>query len=84
MTNHLLDKTLIPWLGSCGALWSSIRTAVQIFSLLVPNEVHYIEKNCGMFSSKTFSFRLKKDINILDDMGGESKLLEQKNILEVN
>jgi len=35
---------------------------------LVPIEVHYMEKNPGMFSSKTLiSFRLKKDI--LDDMG---------------
>jgi len=29
---------------------------------LVPIEVHYMEKNPGMFSSKTFiSFRLKKE-----------------------
>jgi len=29
---------------------------------LVPTEVHYMEKNPGMFSSKTFiSFRLKKE-----------------------
>jgi len=33
-------------------------------------EVHYKEKNPGMFSSKTLiSFRLRKDMDILDDMG---------------
>jgi len=38
---------------------------------LVPIEVHYMEKNPGMFSSKTLiSFRLKKEMDILD----ESKL----------
>jgi len=38
---------------------------------LVPIEVHYMEKNPGMFSSKTLiSFRLKKEwVDILDDMG---------------
>jgi len=42
---------------------------------LVPSKVHYMEKNPGMFSSKTLiSFRLKNDMDILDDMG-VSKLL---------
>jgi len=37
---------------------------------LVTCKVHYMEKNPGMFSSKTLiSFRLKKDMDILDDMG---------------
>jgi len=38
---------------------------------LVPIEVHYKEKNPGMFSSKTLiSFRLKKERHgHLDDMG---------------
>jgi len=32
---------------------------------LVPNEVHYMEKNPGMFSSKTLiSFRLKKESSL--------------------
>jgi len=34
------------------------------------SKVHYMEKNPGMFSSKTLiSFRLKKYMDILDDMG---------------
>ncbi len=36
----------------------------------MPTEVHYMEKNPGMFSSKTLIyFRLKKDMNILDGIG---------------
>ncbi len=31
-------------------------------------EVHYMEKNPGMFSSKTLTWK-KKDMDILDDMG---------------
>ncbi len=34
--------------------------------------IHYMEKNHGMFSSKTFFFlteERKKDMNIFDDMG---------------
>ncbi len=47
--------------------------------LKVPVQVHHMEKNPGMFFSKTFSsFRLKKDINILDDMG-VSKLSQHFN-----
>ncbi len=50
----MLDKTLFPQLGSCRALWSCIETAIWIFNSLIPVEVHYMEKNPGMFSSKTF------------------------------
>jgi len=49
-----------------------VRTETLIWTLnrLVPIEVHYMEKNPGMFSSKTLiPFRLKKDMDILDDMG---------------
>ncbi len=36
----------------------------------MPTEVHYMEKNPGMFSSKTLIyFHLKKDMNILDGIG---------------
>ncbi len=46
-------------------------TAIWTFKLLTTMEVHYMEKNPGMFSPKTLiSLRLKKDMNILDDMGG--------------
>jgi len=51
---------------------------------LVPNEVHYMEKNPGMFSSKTLiSFQLKKDMDILDDMG-VSKLSAKVFFFKVN
>ncbi len=43
-----LDKTLIPQLGSCRALWS-IETAIWTFNPFSPTEVHYMEKNPGMF-----------------------------------
>jgi len=37
-------------------------TVVWTLNRLVPIEVHYMEKNPGMFSSKTLnSFRLKKE-----------------------
>jgi len=38
---------------------------------LVPSKVHYMEKNPGMFSSKTsFLFdRRMNDMDIVDDMG---------------
>ncbi len=63
-----LDKTLIPRLGLGSTSWSCIETAIWIFNLLIPIEVHYMEKNPGTFSSKTFiSFWLMKDMNILDD-----------------
>ncbi len=39
-----LDKTLIPQLGSCRALWSCIETAIWTFNPLMPTEVHYMEK----------------------------------------
>ncbi len=40
-----LDKTLIPQLGSCRALWSCIETAVWTFNPLTTIEAHYMEKN---------------------------------------
>ncbi len=47
-----LDKTLNPRLGLCRALWSCTENAIWTFSLLGPTEVHYMERNPGMFSSK--------------------------------
>jgi len=46
--------------------------------------VYYVEKNAGMFSSKTLiSFRRrKKDMDILDDMG--VRKLSTKGFLKVN
>ncbi len=56
-----LDKTLIPWLGLRRVLWS-IETPIWTFKLLATTEVHYMEKNPGMFTSKTLiSLRLKKE-----------------------
>ncbi len=55
--------TLIPRLGSYRALWSCIEIAIWTFNPLVPIEVHYMEKNPGMFSSKTlisFCFYVSK------------------------
>jgi len=49
----LLDKAPIPRLGSCRALWSCIETANWTFNPLIIVEVHYMEKNPGMFSPKT-------------------------------
>jgi len=50
--------------------FSCTETLICTLNHLVPIEVLYMEKNPGMFSSKTFiSFRLKKDIDILDDRG---------------
>ncbi len=48
----MLDKTLIPWPGLCRALGSCIETAIWTFNPLALIEVHYMEKNLGMFSSK--------------------------------
>ncbi len=48
-----LDKSLIPRLGSCRALWSCIETAIWTFNPFIHIEVHYMQKNPGMFSSKT-------------------------------
>ncbi len=57
-----LDKTLIPRRGSCKAPWSCTETAIWTFNQLATIEVHYMEKNPAMFSSKTFiSFWLKKE-----------------------
>ncbi len=58
----ILDKTLISRLGSCRALWSCIETAIWTFNPLATIEVHYMEKNPGIFFSKTFiSFQLNKE-----------------------
>ncbi len=57
-----LDKTLIPRLGSCRALWSCTETAIWTFNPLVPVKVHYREKNPGFFTQiLLISFRLKKE-----------------------
>jgi len=48
-----LDKTLIHRLEWFKALWSRTETVVLTLNRLVPIEVHYMEKNPGMFSSKT-------------------------------
>ncbi len=48
----LLDKTLIPWPGLCRALGSCIETAIWTFNPLALIEVHYMEKNLGMFPQK--------------------------------
>jgi len=63
-----LVQTLIPRLGSRRAFEAALK--LQFGPSI---EVHYMEKNHGMFSSKTLiSFRLKKDMKILDDVrGGE-------------
>ncbi len=45
-----LDKTLIPRMGSCRDLWSCIETAIWTVNLLIPTEVHFMEKNTEMFS----------------------------------
>ncbi len=37
-------------------LWSWIETAIWTFNLLAPIEGYYMEKNPGMFSSKTLIF----------------------------
>ncbi len=47
-----------------------IKPAFVTFNPLSTIEVHYMERNIGMFSSKNLiTLRLKKDMNILDDMG---------------
>ncbi len=52
----LLDKTVIPRLRSCRALWNCN------LDQLIPIEVHFMEEKSGMFSSTSFiSFRLKKE-----------------------
>ncbi len=66
-----LDKTLIHRLVLFIALSSCTETVILTFNRLESIEVHYMEENPGMFSSKTFiSFDWrKKYITILDDMG---------------
>ncbi len=57
----VVKSTLIPWLGSYRALWSCNESEIWTFNPLIAIEVHYMDKNPGMFSSKTLiSFRLKK------------------------
>jgi len=48
-----LDKTLIHYLVSFKALWTVCSLYCWTLNRLVPIEVHYMEKNPGMFSSKT-------------------------------
>ncbi len=60
-----LDETRIPWLGPCRALWNCNLDLQP----LIPVEVHYMEKNHGMFSSKTFNmtvFYLNIFSNVID------------------
>ncbi len=56
-----LDKTVIAQLGSCRAFWSRTVTAIWSFNSLATIEVHYMEKNPGMFSSKKYILWLKKE-----------------------
>ncbi len=66
-----IEKTIIPRLGSCRALWSCIWT----FNPLAAIEVHYIEKNPGVLSSKnSIYFWLKKERHEHFGWHGESKL----------
>ncbi len=58
LLNILLDKALISRLGSL----EPFEAAIWTFNPLVPVIGHYMEKNPGMFSSKTLIFfRLKKE-----------------------
>jgi len=61
----LLDKTLIHRLELLKAHEQFAVCTESVFwtlNRLVPTEVHYIEKNAGMFSSKTLiSFQLRKE-----------------------
>jgi len=50
---------------------SFTETLIWTLNCLVPNEVNYMEKNPGMFSSKTL---ISYDMDILDDIAGVSKL----------
>ncbi len=53
-----LDKALISRLGSCRFLWSCIEAVFFTLKSLATIEVHYMEKNPGMFSLKK---KLKKE-----------------------
>ncbi len=56
-----LDKTLIHRLVSFIALWICTETVILTFNRLESIEVHYMDTNPGMFSSKTLIyFRPKK------------------------
>ncbi len=59
-----LDKTLIHRLALCIALWSCTETIILTSNRLESIEVHYMDTNPRMFSSKTIIyFRLKKGIH---------------------
>ncbi len=58
------DKTLIHHLVSFIAIRSCTKTVILTFNRLESIEVHYMDKNPGMFSSKTLIyFRLKKEMH---------------------
>ncbi len=60
----LLDNNIIHHLVSFIALWSCTETIILTFNRLESIETNYMDKNPGMFSSKTLiSFRLKKEIH---------------------
>ncbi len=62
LIDRSLDNALSSRLGACRALWSCIETAIWTLQPVGFIEVHYMEKNPGMFSSKSFiSFQLKKE-----------------------
>ncbi len=70
-----LHKTLIHPLVSFIALWSCTETVILTINRLESIETNYMDKNPGMFSSKTFiSFRLKKEIHKHLGWHGVSKL----------
>jgi len=57
-----LDKTLIHRLGSFKALWKvCTETVFSTLNRLVPIEIHYMEKNPRMFSSKKLNFFLTEE-----------------------
>ncbi len=58
----MLDKTLIPRLGLCRALWSCTETVICTFNPLATIEEYNMEKIHGIFSSKNIiSLWLKKE-----------------------
>jgi len=76
---YLLNERLFHLIRPVFIVWNCLKPFEQFavctervfwtLNRLVPTEVHYM-KNAGMFSSKTsISFQLKKDMDILDDMG---------------
>ncbi len=65
MTNRF-DKTLVPQLGSCSALWSCTETAIwRLYNPLATTEVQYIETNLECFPQKPlFIFDWRKKDNL--------------------